>query len=327
MKSYKLLAALISIACCMLMLTAGCEEAPLKAPAKGKVFLSVDFQPAQALRYRFTSKRDVVIDWKPGETDSKGKKGFSENIDMVVAYEPIEVDPYGLTTVKATFESVNAKKSSGTGRDAANTLTGKSFTFKVNPNGKIQDLTELRELLVKASKAAFRKGKNIKAPDMLDDVIASQWYLWDTAASIKKPAKGIKPGQTWQSRMLIPTTMVIRKGRSVTYKLDKVRQDDTGRIAVISSTYANTEELPDIPLPYEGSFKISGAFGFFRSAFGGYDLISIEGAGEELYNTDAGRIEKSTQQYKVVLKPKKMPLPGANPHIHINQTIVMELIQ
>ncbi len=327
MRISRSLLALFVITVSILLLTAGCEESTQTKPLTDKVFLSVDFQPNQVLKYQFTAKRDILVDWKPGDADPQSKKKSAESLNMVIVYKPVEVDPYGLTTIEATFESVKASKTGQRNRDAANSLEGKTFTFQISPNGKIKDLTEFRELLVATSKNAMVRGKKIKAPDMLDDVISCQWHLWESAAKIENPAKGIAVGDTWTNQMLIPTTMVIRKARNVTYELTDVNQTDAGNIAVISSTYQPSEETPDIPLPYEGAFKLQGTFGFFRAAFGGYNLLNLEGSGTELYNVDAGRIESSTQNYKTTLKPKKMPLPGAEPIINISQKIEIKLIQ
>ncbi len=317
----------VLILCCALILTSGCDEPA--SPSK-RVFLSVDFQPGQILRYKFTSERKVITDWQSGKREAKSKQSSSESVEMVVAYEPIEVDPYGLTKVKATFESVKAVKT-GTKSKAGNaveTLAGKSFTFSVRPNGKIEGMSELVGLLLKSSRAAFRSGRssNVKEPDLLEDVIASQWYLWDPIASIEKPAKGLLPGHTWKSQLLVPTSMILHKGREVTYRLDEVRETEQGPVAVINSTYAMSDVKPEAPLPYEGSFRLAGKFGFFRSMFKGLSITSLEGDGQELYNLDAGRTDSYKQNYMVTLKPNAVPLPGTNPIIYLEQKNTMELL-
>ena len=37
-------------------------------------------------------------------------------MEMVIAYTPVEVDPYGVSTVRATVESVQAVRSGETGK-------------------------------------------------------------------------------------------------------------------------------------------------------------------------------------------------------------------
>jgi hypothetical protein len=316
----------ITLAVCGLLLSiTGCVEPAQKSQ---RVFLNVDFEQGQTLRYRFNSGRTILTDWSPGKKDDKSKKKSTESVDMVVAYEPIEVDPYGLTKIKATFESIRAQKTGSRGgqNDAVEKLKGKSYSFTVGPDGKIHDRSELVELLITASKAAFRQTGATKDPDLLDDILATQWYLWDSLSSIKKPAGGLKVGQTWKSHILIPTSMVLRYDRDVTYQLAEVRQTEQGQIAVIKSTYAMSEAKSEAPLPYEGSFRLSGTFGFFRSMFKGLSITSLEGSGQELFNIDAGRINSSEQNYKFTLKPNAAPLPGANPIIYVDQKITMKFI-
>jgi hypothetical protein len=162
---------------------------------------------------------------------------------------------------------------------------------------------------------------------MLEDVMASQWYLWDSIAGIKKPAKGILPGHTWKSRLLIPTSMILQKARNVTYNLAEVRETEQGLVAVINSTYTTSEEKPESPLPYEGSFRMSGKFGFFRAMFKGLNIVSLEGSGQELYSIDAGRTNSYEQNYNLTLKPNAVPLPGADPVIYIEQKSTMKLLE
>ncbi|GAF72631.1 unnamed protein product, partial [marine sediment metagenome] len=145
----------------------------------GKELLSVDFQEAQTLRYKFVSSKDINVNWDPmGKRSRPGKKRVdksTELIEMVAAYTPVEVDPYGLTTIKATCESVKVKRSSSTSRqvsekDAVRGFAGKTFTFTVDPGGRIEDYSQLSELIREVGKKAFpprRKKVRVKAPDMI----------------------------------------------------------------------------------------------------------------------------------------------------------------
>jgi len=311
---------------CLLLSVTGCVEPSQKTEG---VFLNVDFKQGETLRYRFESERKVTTDWAPEKQDAKSKKKSTESVETVVAYEPIEVNPYGLTKLKATFESIKAVKSGGRDRqgDAVETLKGKSYTFSVGADGKIHDKSELVKLLTAASKAAFRKeGGGTKDPDLLDDVLATQWYLWDSLSSIEKPSKGVKVGQTWESHILVPTSMVLRNDRNVTYQLAEVREGELGKVAVIKSTYAMTDAKSEAPLPYEGSFRLSGTFGFFRAMFKGLSITSLEGSGEEMFDINAGRVNSSEQSYKFTIKPNAAPLPGADPVIYIDQKITMKFV-
>lgn len=328
----------------VLCILAGCDgTAEKKEPLtgkienleKGKELLTVDFKKDQSLRYRFVSSRDIAVNWDPAKTKSKPGQNTvdksSESLEMVVLYTPIDIDPYGLTTIKATCESVKATRSKSTSRrtarsDAVEILPGKTFTLTVNPAGKVEDNSKLDELIKQLGQEAFRKNSRmgrVKEPDMIADFIATQWYLWDSVSSIQKPAEGISVGQSWSSKLSVPTPMVMRKARDVTYTFDEIRPSPKGRLAVIGGTYTISDSVPtDWPIPYTGSFQMSGTFGFFR----GYEILGLNGKGQELFNLDAGRIEQYNQQYNMKLSAA-LPGPlGPSPHITINQKITMQLI-
>ena len=315
----------------------GCEPGVEgKKPLTGKKkLITVNFQEGQTLQYRFVSSRDIEVDWGPTKKGSKPGPNkvdkSSESMDMVVAYTPIKVDPYGLTTIKATCKSVNVgRTSSGTGRqgtskDAVESLPGVSFTFTVEPTGKIEDYSQLEKLIKETGEKAFRpesREGRIKEPDMIGDFTATQWFLWDSVSSIEKAAEGIRAGQSWKSKLSVPTPMVTRKARDVTYTLDEIRQTEKGQLAVIRSSYSPAESVSDNwpPMPYSGSFQMSGRFGFLRD----YKFLDLQGQGEELFNIDAGRIERYNQQYQV--KMTSSFIVGTN-QITIKQTLTMELLE
>ena len=159
---------------------------------------------------------------------------------------------------------------------------------------------------------------------MIGDFVATQWFLWDTVSSLKKPSLGAAAGQSWNSKLSVPTPMVMRKARDVTYRLDEIRPGEKGRLAVISSSYKIAESAPrDWPIPYSGTFQVAGAYGFYRN----YKVLSLQGRGEELFNIDAGRTEQYYQQYQMQLSASMLlPLPGANPKITIKQNLTMNLL-
>ena len=318
---------------------AGCTAGEKELPGDEKELLSagyelltVDFQEAQTLRYKFVSTREIDVDWEPRKSgpDKSAADRSSESMDLVVAYTPVEIDPYGLTTIKATCESVKVKRSKGRRKDAVESLPGKTFTFTVDPTGKIEDYSQLNGLIREIGKKAFRSDTTsgrVKDPDMIGDFIAGQWFLWDAVSTIEKASKGVSVGQTWKSRLPIPTPMVTRKARDVTYTLDEIRQTEKGRLAVIRSSYSPAESVPDDwpPMPYSGAFQMRGTFGFLR----GYKILSLEGRGEELFNIDAGRIEQYSQQYRMQWQASLLfTLEGAaNPRITIKQNLTMKLLE
>jgi hypothetical protein len=322
------------------VLSGGCRTDGTSPKAAGKsalqgarVLLTVDFEPGRTLTYKFVSYRDITLDWDPGAAASANKmQKQSERLEMVVAYTPIEVDPYGVSTVRAACQSVEVTRTrqpSGRGldTDAVEKAQGRTFTIKVDPRGKIVDASDLDRLIREMGVAAFRPNPSrgrIKEPDLIGDFIASQWFLWDAVSSIETPAAGVAVGQTWQSTLSVPTPMVMRKARDVTYRLDDVRRTEEGLVAEIGSTYSLADAAPsDWPIPYSGRFQVSGTFGFL----GAYDVSKLEGSGCVLFNVDAGRIEREDQKYVLQMKASLPPMGiRANPLITIEQTLTMELL-
>ncbi|UCE48934.1 MAG: hypothetical protein JSW47_02090 [Phycisphaerales bacterium] len=294
--------------------------------------LTIDFIPGEILRYRFVSSRDIVIGWDaPQATPRPGARASDkscESMEVVMIYKPVDVDLYGLTTIEAVCESVKVSRSKGPRRDAVQSLAGRTFTLTVGPTGRIEDYSQLDKLLKEIGEKAFStdtsKGR-IKEPEMIGDFVASQWFLWDSTSSIEKPSKGVKVGQSWKSKLSVPTPMVMREARDVTYTLDEIRPGEKGRLAVITSSYKAADSVPQgWPIPYWGSFQMKGAFGFYRN----YRVLSLQGDGEEIFNIEAGRTERCNQQYELRLSASLLlPLPGANPRITINQKLTMELLE
>jgi len=317
----------------VLIVLSGCQGLTgKKNQGKDTTFLTVDFEQGQTLRYRFVSARETILDL--GAAKSSFRSGAattdksSESMEIVVAYTPTEIDPYGLTTVKATCESVKITRTKGPHKDAVQTLSGRTFTLVVGPTGKIEDYSQLDELLREIGEKVFRydnKGGRIKGPDMIGDFVAGQWFLWDAVSSIEQPSKGVRTGQSWKSKLSVPAPMVMRKARDVTYTLDEIRPGEKGPLAVISSSYQPASSAPrSWPIPYSGSFQVAGTFGFYRN----YQLLDLQGRGEELFNIDAGRTEQYAQQYEMRLKCSMLlPLPGVNPVITIKQNLTMKLLE
>lgn len=302
-----------------------------KLLAAGKELLTVDFQKGQVLRYKFTSSRDIIIDWDPEKKQTRAGKSptdeTSESMEMVVAYAPIDVNPFGLTTIKATCESVRAKRSKGA-RDAVESLQGKTFTFTVGPTGIIEDHSQLSALIEEAGEKAFQSShgrEKIKEPDMIGDFACTQWFLWNSVASIEKAAEGVSAGQSWNSELPVPGPMVMKKAREVTYTLDRVQPSEIGRIAVIKSSFSPTESVPDNwpPFPYSGRFQMRGTFGFLS----GYKILQLQGQGEEHFNVDVGRIEQYNQQYEVQLEAVIPFGIDVKPLITMKQSFKMQLIR
>jgi len=325
MKGLKLKKALVFLISAALLTLAGCEG---KKEEKKELF-SVDFNENRTLRYAFTSSREIETRWPSGSSEKSVDNDF-ESVEITVAYTPIKVDLYGLTTIKATCESIRALRRPGSNEtkgDAVVHFGDKSYTFTVNPAGKIVDNSELYELIQQAGKKAFRsstKRGRIKEPDMIWDYITTQWFLWDSVSSIEKPADGVSIGQSWKSKLSIPTPMVMRQARDVTYTLDEITQSGKGRLAVIKSIFSHASSAPGgWPILYTGKFRMSGRFGFLMR----YRIQELTGEGKEIFNIDAGRIEEYNHNYKIKMKASlRMGLSGS-PQITIKQRLTMKLLE
>lgn len=317
----------------VLIALVGCEQTAVKkVPSeKAEEFLTVNFQDGRSLRYKFASNREITVEWDTQKAPGSGKntsEQTSESMEIIMTYTPVDIDPYGLSTVKATCESVKVFRSRGTRTDAVQSLIGKTFTITVTPSGTIEDYSQLDKLIKETGIKAFRENTDmgrIKEPDMIGDFVAFQWFLWDAVSSKEKPSEGICVGQSWKSKLPVPAPMVMRKARDVTYVLDEIRHSEKGQLAVISSSYQIADSAPhDWPIPYSGSFQVAGEFGFYRN----YQVLDLQGQGQELFNIDAGRTERYNQEYQMQLKASLLiPLAGANPRINIKQTLTMELLE
>ena len=323
-------ASLLILTTLVLCFLPGCKTATEEEmPAETGELLTVNFQAGQTLRYKFVSSREITVEWDTTAAKSRSGRPVSdkstESLEIIMAYTPTEIDTYGLTKVKATCESVKVARSKGPVRDAVDNLAGKIFTLAIGPTGKIEDYSQLDDLLKEIGKKAFRANTDIKEPDMICDFVATQWFLWDAVSSIEKPSQGTAVGQSWTSKLSVPTPMVMRKARDVTYRLDEIRPSEKGRLAVISSSYKIADSAPhDWPIPYSGRFQVAGAFGFYRN----YKVMDLQGKGQELFNIDAGRTEQYNQQYQMQLSASLlMPLAGVNPKITIKQILTMNLLE
>ena len=175
--------------------------------------MKVKFQEGKTLRYRFICEREIIIESNPGQSTQSAANKSTEKMDLVMSYTPIEINPAGLTTIKVLCEDVEIIKSRNTTKDAAEYFVGKSFNFTIDSSCRIEDYTELNELIKQAGEKAFSSETNsnrTKNPDMINDFIATQWFLWDSIASIPNELQDSTIGQEWKSKLSVPTPMVSR---------------------------------------------------------------------------------------------------------------------
>ncbi|MBC8481991.1 MAG: hypothetical protein H8D47_04920 [Planctomycetes bacterium] len=316
---------IITIAVLSLILT-GCQAPNANSGGGQTAFFTVNFEKDIPLRYRFVTERKIKLDW--GEKGGGKSGNFIEKVDLVMAYQLVDIDGDGVMTIKATCESIKTQKTTALNKEALEFVKSKSYTIKIDPAGNIKDYSSLTKLIQQAGKEAIRtktRRDRIKEPDMISDFVATQWFLWDAYSSIEKPAIGVKAGESWASKLSIPNPMVLRKARNVTYTFEGAEETEQGRFAVINSDYSipQTQQI-DWPTPYVGKMRLSGRFGTLRN----YKLLELQGTGKEYYNTEKERIEKYSQQYKTVFSASfLLPMPGLNPKITIDQKISMELLE
>lgn len=296
----------------------------------------VDFKENSALRYQLVSERDIELSLGEAETTQKSRKQktqkMSEKFKLVMSYKPIKVDPYGLTRIEATCESVYITRRSFAGKkttsDAVKSLRGKTYAFKITPTGKFDDYESLQKVVRELGNKAFTQkvGKQgrVKDPDMISDFVALQWYFWDSTSTIEKPIEGAAIGQSWKALQLIPLPMPRAKARETTYKLSEIKEAPDGRRAVITSSYALSDQrVENRPKAYSGKFRMKGMFGFLRN----YRMKSLSGTGTQIFNLDTGQIESEQQQYQVDIEADfLMPLGDTKPRLMIQQKLKVKLL-
>lgn len=298
--------------------------------------LVVNFEQDQPLRYRMVSERQTLIDLTGGEAAQKSQpQTMSERLELVMVYTPVQVDPFGLTTLKATCESAKVTRTSFSGRqagaDAVESLPQMSFTLTMTPTGQIDDLTDFRRAVRELGDKAFSDGRSsagrVKNPDMISDFLAMQWYVWDSIASVEDPTRGLTVGKTWQTVQLLPwpAPMPNPPTRVTTFKLDSIDEEGTQRKARLTSSYALSDAVIDnIPQAYEGTYQMRGLFGFLRR----YQFKSIEGGGTQVFNIDTGVLESDLQQYSLNVEADfAIALGDSKPILKVDQKISIERLQ
>ena len=114
-------------------ITAGCGSKDiLDSPAPKGQLLTIDFHEGKLLRYSFVSERQTLVDWDPQNNNAAANDSVenksSEKLSIIMSYTPLDIDPFGLTKIKATCESVKVVRSDGTKQDAVEFFKGKSYT-------------------------------------------------------------------------------------------------------------------------------------------------------------------------------------------------------
>lgn len=308
---------------------------------KSDELLTVDFQQGSELKYELVSERQTFINLDPSGKYSKGSrrdKGaqqkVTERMELIISYRGLDVDPYGLSVIQGTCQSAKVErtsmsKSRTSKKDAVEFLKGKGFTFKITPAGRVEDDSQLNELVRELGKKAFGNSKRgrIKDPDMIMDFVALQWFLWDTVSSIPKPLEGVALGKSWNSKLLVPMPVPGRIGRDAVYTLEEIQELKDKRMAVIKSEFSLADSAPEnLPVPYTGSMQMRGLFGVLS----GYEAVTLSGSGEQLFNIDRGILESDIQSYEAKVKTSMIFNLGSDnpePNMTVKQTLTINLIE
>jgi hypothetical protein len=315
----------------MLTILAGCQ------PDASRQYMSVDFESGTDLTYRFVSERQtslIISGSKSGTRKSKSQaQTMTEKMELVIAYNASAADEYGRSTVQATCKSAKVTRTGilakGSPKDAIEGLAGKAFSFTILANGQIEDYSSLDKLVKELGKNAFgapRAGNKVKNPDMIKDFIAMQWYLWDSIAAIDDPQKGVKLGQTWTAKQMIPMPMPVAMAKDITYTLTEINESDNGPVAVIDSIFQRSDEpVENLPDPYDGQrYMAKGMFVLMQ----GYKLTSFAGSGKQVFDIDRGVMTSDNQQHTVEFEVKfPLPLGDTPPRLKINQKMAIKLLE
>ena len=315
---------------CVLSLT-GCQ-----GPLEPDNWLLISFEKDVPVTYRMVSERTTEIDLTTGDPRKKSRPQTTlEKLELVMVYTPVEVDPFGLTVLNATCQSAKVTRSDFSGKrtasDAIESLAGKSFVLQLTPTGKIADSSDLERIASELGQQSFSKGKTnarIKDPDMINDFLAMQQYLWGAGSAISNQLD-LSIGDTWQAKQPIPwpVPMYPPPARTTTYTLNDITTaEDQSRRADLTSTYTLSEEpLEEYIRPYEsGKFQMRGLFGFLRN----FQFKHIEGTGTQVFNLGNGLVESDQQQYRMdVTASFMLPLGDSLPVLTVHQKTRIEQIQ
>lgn len=316
---------------------AGCQNS---AGAPRDNWLLVSFEKDVPVAYRMVSERTTEIDLTTSDPKKKSRpKTTAEKLELVMVYTPVEVDPFGLSTLNVECRSAKVTRTGFSGRqktvDAMESLAGKSFALKISPTGDIvNDPDGLPRVAAELGKASFdsaRQGTRIKNPDMINDFLTMQETLWTGSSAISNQLD-LNIGDAWESRQPIawPVPTYPPPTRTTTYTLDEIVEDpnapDQPRKARISSTYALSETpLEEYIRPYEeGKFQMRGLFGFLRQ----FQFKHIKGSGSQVFNIDDGLVESDRQHYLLDVTARFMlPLGDSLPVLKVDQKIVIDRIE
>ena len=311
----------------ILAVLAGCQ------PNAQKQFLAVNFEPETELTYKFVSERQTSLILSGSKKSKSQSQSMTERMVLVIAYSAEEVDEYGRTTVQARCKSAKVTRKGSldkdSPKDALEGLEGKSFSFTILANGQIENYESLTQTVQKLGRNVFgasRAGRKVKNFDMIKDFMAMQWYLWDSIAMVDNPQKGVKLGQTWTAKQMVPMPIPMGVAKDTTYTLTEVKETDAGPIAVIDSTFEHSKErVKDMPLIYGGQrFMPKGIFILLRN----YRIKSFQGGGKQIFAIDRGVVTSDDQQYTMEFDVSfPLPLGDSVPKLKIEQKMSIELLK
>jgi hypothetical protein len=155
-------------------------------------WLLVSFEKNVPITYKMVTERKTKIDLTNTETTTSARpQTMDEKLELVMVYTPIEVEPFGETTLKVFCKSAKVQRTGFSGnqqaKDVMETLAGKSFLLKVSPTGLIVDNSDLERISKELAASSFDSSRDnlpIKNPEMISDFLAMQQFLWDASSTI-----------------------------------------------------------------------------------------------------------------------------------------------
>lgn len=308
----------------------GCQP-PRVSPEN---LLLVSFHEGEPITYQMTAERETEIDLTTNAAASNSSPQFqSEKLDLLMVYTPVDVNPFGVTTVEVMCQKAIVSRTGFSGNqntaDAVQNLATRSFVLKLSPTGEITDAGDFERMVQELGKLAFVSGDNsgtaIKNPDMISDFLALQQMVWSPIASIPNQRK-LDIGDTWQQQEIIawPLPMYPPPSRITTYTLDSFTEETPRKATITSSFEISQSPIENYIRPYENQrFQMRGLYGFLRN----YNFNDIEGSGLAVFNMDDGIMESVRQDYVMnVTATFMLPLGDSLPVLKVKETFSIQRV-
>ena len=174
-----------------------------RAPANERVRLAPHYAPGETLRYQFDLRTETTSHSTGPIDDPEGPSKLELSIRALVRLEVLRVDatPAGGARVRlrTTYEKSSASSHSDSYdpqeaalEDQYRKLEGRSIEFTLEPDGKVSDVSGLKEVLPNEAAAGYVR----------------EW-LAGLAGSSTLPREGISIGQRWSAEQPVETAPIV----------------------------------------------------------------------------------------------------------------------